>query len=48
MEYVVRDIVTGAETSLRGKQLHDGLPVTLAAGEERMFLVTAVRPAGSD
>lgn len=44
-EYIVRNIATGLETTRTGDQLHEGLPVTLAAGEERVLLVTTGKPA---
>ena len=39
-KYVVKDLADGSKKTYTGKQLHDGLPVELQAGEEQRFLIT--------
>ncbi|MBN1854157.1 MAG: hypothetical protein JW829_15625 [Pirellulales bacterium] len=38
-EYAVVDIASGLEQTVPGKRLHEGLPVELAEGEEKLFLI---------
>jgi len=38
-EYVVRDITAATEKTFTGRQLHEGLPVGLSAGQERLLLI---------
>jgi hypothetical protein len=38
-DYVVRNIASGLEKTYTGKHLHEGLPVELPAGEERLLLI---------
>jgi hypothetical protein len=38
-DYVVRSIAGGSEKTYTARQLHQGLPVELSAGQERLFLI---------
>jgi hypothetical protein len=38
-DYVVQSIASGSEKTYTGKRLHEGLPVELPAGEERLLLI---------
>jgi hypothetical protein len=38
-EFVVTNITRGSQETYTGKQLHEGLPVELRAGEERLLLI---------
>ena len=38
-KYVVNNVTSGSQKTYTGKQLHEGLPVELRAGEERLLLV---------
>jgi hypothetical protein len=38
-DYVVRNIASGLEKTYTGKHLHEGLPIELPAGEERLLLI---------
>jgi hypothetical protein len=38
-KYVVKNVTSGSQKTYTGKQLHEGLPVELRAGEERVLLV---------
>ncbi|MFW6151813.1 MAG: hypothetical protein ACOC6C_02450 [Verrucomicrobiota bacterium] len=38
-EYVVKDLTDGSKKSYTGKQLHEGLPVRVQPGEERLLLI---------
>ena len=38
-DYVVRSIAGGSEKTYTGRQLHEGLPVELPAGQEMLFLI---------
>ena len=38
--YVVKDLATGSTMRYSGRQLHQGLPVTLQAGQERVLQIT--------
>ncbi len=38
-KYIVRNAINGSQKTYTGKQLHEGLPVKLKAGEERLLLV---------
>ena len=39
-KYVVKDVARGSQETYTGKQLHEGLPVELQAGQESLLLVT--------
>ena len=39
-EYVVQNVAGGSRKTCTGKLLHEGLPIELQAGEERLLLVT--------